>query len=82
MLSWLIQLALIGRDQTQMHNNISAKNINAEPATRRIARQIEAQNERANQSVLAIDDLTEKMTRLGIKFRGNAMCLSSVSSNE
>ena len=54
-----------------MYNNIIAKYINAEPATRRIARQIEAQNEKANQSVIEKEDLTKIKTGFGIIFRGN-----------
>ena len=37
-----------------MYNDIIAKYITAEPVTRRIALQIETQNQRANQSVIEI----------------------------
>ena len=55
----------------KQYNNVIAKYINAEPATGRIARQIEAQNEIANQSVIEIDDLLKIKTGFGIIFRGN-----------
>ena len=48
-----------------MYYYIVAKYIHAEPATGRIARQIEAQNERANQSVIEIDGRINKLIRIG-----------------
>ena len=52
------------------------KHFDAEPATGRIARQMQAQNEIANQSLIEIDDLTKLKSGFGIIFRGNAKCLN------
>ena len=52
------------------------KHFDAEPATGRIARQMQAQNEIANQSLIEIDDLTKLKSGFGIILRGNAKCLN------
>ena len=52
------------------------KHFDAEPATGRIARQMQAQNEIANQSLIEIDDLSKLKSGFGIIFRGNDKCLN------
>ena len=50
---------------------MSAKYIHAGPATGRTGRDIEATNERANQSVIEVDDIMKFKTGFGITFRVN-----------
>ena len=58
------------------------KHFDAEPATGRIARQMQAQNEIANQSLIEIDDLTKLKSGFGIIFRGHAKCFNPWGINE
>ena len=82
MQSWRNQRAIIREDQKNTYNNIIAKYTHAEPATGRIARQIEARNERANQSVIALNDIRKISTGFGTTSRGNVKFNHPWGTNE